>query len=1697
MAIQDKSKEDLIAELQQLQQENISLRTSFAKEIAEYRLSNDYLRTKMINCDAVFESSPVPMFIVDETTNITMVNLAAVKFCGGSEEEILQHRPGNALRCVHSVKDPRGCGYAPDCKTCKVRNAIEGLIEHGGSVNGAELEFNLERNGNAEKVWMNVGVEPLMKDGQKLWCIAMNDITELKKNEQQLKESQTLLNSVINSTSDMIWSVDTENFGLLTWNKSLYDYFLNDRGMEIGKGMTPSDLFPVDSEYIGFWRSMYNHALSDGFFSTEYTTITGEITLLINFGLLLQEGRTFGISVFARNITAQKRAQNELNRYKENLEQLVTERTEAMQKEIDQRVETEKTLAESETKYRNLVDHSTSIVLEWDPDGNIVFLNKNGLDFFGYEANEIIGRNVLRTIVEPQDSTGYDLEKKMNVVQKNPEDFYSSENENICKNGKRVWIAWSNKGIYDNDGRLIKTLSIGIDRTRQHEMEKELKDYHLHLQKMVDHRTEELKKANYKIEESEEKYRSITENSLTGIYVIENNRIEYANQALFDIFGYQREEVIGKNPDIFIYPEDRAILYENIRKRMSGGVLSSRYELRGWRKDGEIINLLILGGIVSIGERRILVGNILDVTENKKNAERLYKSNRLYAVISQVNQAIVHTKDRDKLFQDICQIAIDFGKFKMAWIGLVDETTRMVTPHSIAGFEDGYLSAIRQIKASDTPEGRGPTGRCIREGKYAVCNDYKNDPDIAIWRDEALKRNFYSAIALPIKQQGKVIGSFTLYAASSGFFDDQEIRLLTEVADDISFALDTIELEQKHQQAALALAKSEDQFRGIFNNLQDAFFQADLSGNFTLISPSALKMYGYESLEEMIGMPASSLYANKETRDQLINELRSKGVLTDFVAEGKRKDGSTFWASMNVRMTYQNGKLSGTEGIVRDITERIKAEELIIEKEKEYRTLVENLSVGIVVHDASSAIILSNIAASQMLGLSEDQLKGRSAIDSAWSFLKEDLSIMPIEEFPANLVLKTGNPLKDYIAGVQRPDLGHIIWVICNGYPVFDQHGKINNVVITFADITSRKKAEQDAMIAKAMIEESENRLKLAIASGKLGIWDWNLVENTMIWDERMFELYGITNDTFPSNVDAWINGLHPDDKQRAIDDCNAALNGEREFNTSFRVVHPDGAVLYLKANGSVLRDETGKPTRMIGINSDITESRLASEQILIAKRKAEESEMVFRKLFEDSSDAQLLFKDGRFVNCNKSAVKLLKANTITDIIGLSPIDVAPETQPDGRPSMEAAMAYTNMAFENSFCQFEWLCKRFDGKSILLDITLMPIVLNGEKHLHGTWRDITERKKAELALKESEERYRNLFQKSHAIMLLIDPETGEIMDVNPSACSFYGWSREELLKMKLHEINTQNAGEIKKELLLARTERRSHFIFQHRLADNSIRDVEVYSSPIVVSGKTVLYSIVHDITDRKRVEQALLIAKERAEESDRLKSAFLANMSHEIRTPLNSIIGFSELLNDPDFDEKQKNEFTKAVIENGNNLLVIINDIMDLSMLEARQLKIRTEKFPVKKLIDNLENELRTKVHSKGLAFHLNLTSDQAKMKIESDYYRIRQVLNNLISNALKFTHDGFIEVGFYPIEGGLEFYVKDTGIGIAKEFHDDIFERFRQVDETKTRKYGGNGLGLAISKNLVEMLGGKIRVESEVGKGSTFYFTIPASIKQ
>jgi PAS domain S-box-containing protein len=252
------------------------------------------------------------------------------------------------------------------------------------------------------------------------------------------------------------------------------------------------------------------------------------------------------------------------------------------------------------------------------------------------------------------------------------------------------------------------------------------------------------------------------------------------------------------------------------------------------------------------------------------------------------------------------------------------------------------------------------------------------------------------------------------------------------------------------------------------------------------------------------------------------------------------------------------------------------------------------------------------------------------------------------------------------------------------------------------------------------------------------------------------------------------------------------------------------------------------------------------------------------------------------------------------------------------------------------------------------------------------------------------------------------------------------------------------------------------------------------------------FGISRDITERKRVEEELVKAKEKAEENDRLKTAFLHNISHEIRTPMNAIVGFSDLLNKPDLTPEKRTYFTDIIIQSSNQLLSIITDIVRIATIEAGQEELHEQEINLNTICKLIYEQFLSIAQSRQVTLHFKTTLTDNEAGIITDDTKLTQVITNLVGNALKFTNQGQVEFGYIVNDNLLEFFTKDTGIGIASEMHEEIFKRFRQVEYTTTRKFGGSGLGLSISKSYVELLGGKMWLTSEPGKGSVFYFTIP-----
>jgi PAS domain S-box-containing protein len=406
----------------------------------------------------------------------------------------------------------------------------------------------------------------------------------------------------------------------------------------------------------------------------------------------------------------------------------------------------------------------------------------------------------------------------------------------------------------------------------------------------------------------------------------------------------------------------------------------------------------------------------------------------------------------------------------------------------------------------------------------------------------------------------------------------------------------------------------------------------------------------------------------------------------------------------------------------------------------------------------------------------------------------------------------------------------------------------------------------------------------------------------------------------------------------------------------------------------------------------------------------------------------------------------------------------------------------------------EQVMRKKNGEHFLAEIRVTFMMEgNNVSSLISIIRDIGERKLAENALKESEDQFRAMFENHYAVMLLIDPENGRIIRANQAARKYYGYTARDFEMLKIYQINQFPEQEIKAIMSDVRTEKQKHFEVQHRLADGEIRDVEVHASPIPFKGKTILFPIIHDITERKRAEEELRKAREIAEAATIAKSEFLARMSHEIRTPMNPILNLTQLLLETDLNPQQS-DYAETVLNASEILLSLLNDILDLSKIEAGKVELDYSDFNLKHVLEAAVSLISGKVSEKGLYLNCR-TEPDVWTYLHGDPLRVRQILLNFVSNAVKFTHSGGISIHITRITEDdtqtlLRFAVSDTGIGIPQDQLDILFKPFSQADSSTTRKYGGTGLGLAISRQLAELMGGQAGVESYEGKGSTFWFT-------
>jgi len=497
-------------------------------------------------------------------------------------------------------------------------------------------------------------------------------------------------------------------------------------------------------------------------------------------------------------------------------------------------------------------------------------------------------------------------------------------------------------------------------------------------------------------------------------------------------------------------------------------------------------------------------------------------------------------------------------------------------------------------------------------------------------------------------------------------------------------------------------------------------------------------------------------------------------------------------------------------------------------------------------------------------------------------------------------------------------------------------------------------------------------------------------------------------------------------------------------------------------------------------------ELEMQYEELKQAKEKADSDSQKYTELYDFAPSGYLtLTKLGEIIELNFYAARLLGKERLRLINRRLSSSISDHTKPIFNNFLDKVFKSEG----NESCEITlWI----ESKNIQTYVYLIGHVINNGEQCRINVVDITERKQAEEALHQSYVFSESLLKSIPYRMDIVD-ENGTILYQNEQFKKIFGESTIGEKCWIIYKDDKKQCSDcpLVKGITLGRTETcEAVGVLGNRIFDIS-------HTGIMYQGKKATLEIFQDITERKEFEANLIIAKERAEESDRLKLAFLANMSHEIRTPMNGILGFAELLKEPGLTGETQQEYINIIEKAGARMLNIINDIVDISKIEAGLINVNIKETDINEKIEFVYIFFKPQVEEKGMQLFFKNTLSAKEATIRTDNEKFYSILTNLVKNAIKYSQEGTIEFGYLKKGETLEFYVKDTGIGIPKERQIAIFERFIQADITDKMALQGAGLGLSIAKAYVEMLGGKIWVESEEGIGTTFYFTLPYQTEQ
>jgi len=1142
---------------------------------------------------------------------------------------------------------------------------------------------------------------------------------------------------------------------------------------------------------------------------------------------------------------------------------------------------------------------------------------------------------------------------------------------------------------------------------------------------------------------SEQKFRDLSDLLPEIIYEMDvNGDITYVNKIASEKTGYSQEEFReGINVSQLLVPGDMDRAKENISRIAKGEVIGAN-EYSVQRKDGFIFPCVVHSSpIIQNNRPDGLRGIISDITERKQMEEDLKASEEKYRfMIENQGEGITVVDSQEKFLFANPAAEEMFG---------VDAGT-LVGRNVKEFLSEGMIEIIlNQTKKREQRE--------------------SSSYELEITQLSEEKRQILITATPQYDEDNIVIGSI-------GIFRDITERKQTE--------------EKLH--------KSEKKFRRLVESLENDYiiYSHDTQGVFTYLSPSIFNVLGYTQ-EEFIG------HYSEYMTDSPINKNVAHYTEAGLCGEKQLPYEAEFWHKngrrrllevMETPIYDKERNVVGIEGIVHDITERKQAEEALKASEERYRSYIELTGQLGWTTNAEGEVEEDIPSWRAYTGQSYDEVKG-------WGWGK---ALHPDDtERSIRIWTKSVETKSDYETEYRvRGKDGIYHWFLARGVPLLQEDGSILEWVGTCIDITERKQAEE-------ALRDSEARLNEAQRIAQIGSWELDLITNTLHWSDEVYRIFDLKPQQFGNTYEAFLNNIHPDDR----DLVNRAYTDSVKNRTSYDIIHrlllKDRSIRYVNERCETFYDDTGKADRSIGTVQDITDRKRAEEGL-------RESKELF-DVFMDNIPAAILIKDheGQTRYRNQYLHDLLADKNWIDYEGYK--------QDPHEFKRIVKEAEKQVIRDGDTLQAVISPQDETGNVRHYETIKFPIDRTGKSRLlGGVALDITERKLMEDALKVSEAKFRNVIENTNdAIYLLYkdrfvltNKKFSEMIGVTSEEAASPGFNLMDFVAPESREAIAER-GRMRER----GEEPPSRYEFvalntkgERIIIDNSIGVIDYQD------GKAVL-GVLHDITERRHLRDQLQQERDNLEEmvarrtkmlkktvrdleesnlslktANRHKDNFLSAMSHELRTPLSAIIGFGDLLSGQFFGELNEKQlsYVEMIDSSGKHLLELISDLLDMAKIDAGKIDIDREDILLNEFIGSAVSMVSVLAHEKSISIETKVDPD-VKI-INADRLRTKQILLNLLTNAVKFTEDrGCINIRVSK-EGdeSIKIEIEDNGIGIAPDELDKIFSEFHQADKIRDRSFAGVGIGLALSRRLVEIHGGEIGVRSKLKEGSTFWFTLP-----